>query len=114
LPAKTNRTAEFSIPHPSRVPRQTRNRATVGQNNGRPFGLSVDLLGEKARGVLCNSREFLGCGLRPEIVAIEDKLKTRGLESRSLSVSIEAAPEQRRPQPIFGVVNFVIADTEVR
>jgi hypothetical protein len=68
LPAETNRPAEFSVPHPTRISREPRNRATARQNNRWPIGFPVDLLRKKASRVFCNSSEFLGCGLWPEVV----------------------------------------------
>src|SRR5436190_4695599 len=68
FPAKTNRSTEFPVPHPPRVSRQTRNRATVRQNNLGPFGFSVYLLRKEASGILCNALEFLACSLGPQIV----------------------------------------------
>jgi hypothetical protein len=46
LPAKTNRPAEFSVPHPLRVAGQTSNRGTVWQIDSRPFGIPVNLLSD--------------------------------------------------------------------
>src|SRR5712675_119186 len=68
LPTQTNRATEFSIPHPSRVSRQTRHRATVRQGNGRPFGFSIDLLSKEAISILGNSGEMFAGGLRSTVV----------------------------------------------
>src|SRR2546423_12660316 len=65
LPTKTNCAAELSVPHPARVTRQARNRATVGQSNWRPFRLAINLLRKKAIRIVGNSREMLAGGLWP-------------------------------------------------
>src|SRR2546423_4740467 len=68
LPTKTNCAAELSVPHPARVTRQARNRATVGQSNWRRFRLAINLLRKKAIRIVGNSREMLAGGLWPAVV----------------------------------------------
>src|SRR2546430_14155463 len=68
LPTQTNSTAEFSVPHPPRVPGQTRDRPAIRKNYARPFGFSIDLLRKETIGILGNSPEMLAGGLWPAIV----------------------------------------------
>src|SRR2546423_11058729 len=68
LPTKTNRAAEFPVPHPLGVTRQARNCATVGQSNWRPFRLAINLLRKEAIRIVSNSREMLAGGLQPKVV----------------------------------------------
>ena len=68
LPAKINGAEESYIPHPSRKPRQARNRGTVWKNHQWPFGVPVVLRRKKTIRILGDAREFVQCGLRSEIV----------------------------------------------
>jgi len=44
---------------------------------------------------------------------VEREFEFCGSDGHPLAFSIKTAPEQRRPEPIFVIVNFTIADSEV-
>jgi len=45
---------------------------------------------------------------------VEHELKARGAQGRTLPLGVEAAPEERRPEPVLIVVDLAIAYPEVR